>query len=314
WGARVHDDHWGAFGGQLSRDNLRFPLRELVVVAHLRLGNGGRFVSRGDNAVDRAGQADATDRAGVDDARATCRKGGFEDVPRPVHVGRIHRGVIGQPEVVTGGDMETPVATAHRAREAVAVRDIAGDALHFSAGQAASVGIRTEQRLDAMATGIEFVNEVRADETRGAGDKTIHGIAATSTFSSSEGPGTERCTIRAETLFLHSIFLRVPVGGSPALPTLNRYSAGERMPEVRARGNDSLEFLGLGILRLLGFRRFFAAISAGAKATLSLRRWETQNEKFCAAGGRLAGPGASLPWAHRPAATAAPGTGLKLPC
>ena len=76
--------------------------------------------------------------------------------------------------MVTGCRVKTPVTAGDFAFEQLAVKDVAGDALEFLAGQPAFFRAGTEQRLDAMPARGEFVDEVRADEAGRAGDKTFH--------------------------------------------------------------------------------------------------------------------------------------------
>ena len=71
-------------------------------------------------------------------------------------------------------DVETPVAVAQRRDPFLRVAQIAGDALELGAFQSAQITFRPEQRFDVMAARNQFVDEVRSDKSRRAGDETEH--------------------------------------------------------------------------------------------------------------------------------------------
>ena len=70
--------------------------------------------------------------------------------------------------------MEAPVAAAQRPLQCRAVADITIHALEIRALQPAQIRVRAQQCLHAMAARVEFMHEIRADESRRAGDKTVH--------------------------------------------------------------------------------------------------------------------------------------------
>ena len=80
--------------------------------------------------------------------------------------------------MITGGDVKAPVAAARRLHAGGGIGDIAIDALEIQAIETAQIGRRTEERPDAMSAGNQFVDQICADESGGAGDKTIHVAAA----------------------------------------------------------------------------------------------------------------------------------------
>jgi hypothetical protein len=111
------------------------------------------------------------------DAADAGSGGGLEDLLGTDEVGSVHRTVVGQPECVTGGGVEDPVAAVHVAGEGVGfVGDIAFDGLAGGPFESALVGSRAEQGADRVAARDQFVDEVGTNETGGAGDEALHGV------------------------------------------------------------------------------------------------------------------------------------------
>src|SRR3989442_11832 len=95
--------------------------------------------------------------------------------------------------------MKAPIGSQHGLGKALAVAEIAFDALEWSAGQAAQIGSGPQERSDSMSAGGQFMDQVSADETRSAGNEAVHpapmlgvyrwhfkpNIPASSTFRSS---------------------------------------------------------------------------------------------------------------------------------
>ncbi len=71
-------------------------------------------------------------------------------------------------------DVKTPIAAFHFALQQFAVEHVAGHALEFDPGQPAFIAVRPQQRLHLMPLRHQFVDEVRADESGSAGDKSFH--------------------------------------------------------------------------------------------------------------------------------------------
>src|SRR5213075_455298 len=105
-GAGIYDDDGSALGGELEGETFGFPFGELVMVVHLRFGHWGGFVGGRELSVYDTGKADATHGAGVNDAGTTGAHGGLEDTFGPGDVGGVHRGIILQPDMIAGGNME----------------------------------------------------------------------------------------------------------------------------------------------------------------------------------------------------------------
>ena len=145
------------------------------MVAHLGFRHRRRFVRGRQDAVNLLRQTDASDGAGIDNARAAGSDGGLDHVSRAFDVRRIHRRVITQPEMVTCGDVEAPITAVHRSDKFLAVAYVAIDAFEVGAFQSAQIACRPQQRLHWMAEGEQFVNKVCTDETRRPRDKASHG-------------------------------------------------------------------------------------------------------------------------------------------
>ena len=144
------------------------------MVAHLGGADGRGFIGGDDFSAALARQADAADRAGINNAPAAGGGGGLDDVARAFHVGGVHRRVIAQPQVIAGGDVKAPVAPAHRFLQQVAPRQVAGRGLVIGALQAAQIAAGAQEGLDAMAAGGQFLHQIGSDKPRRACDKTIH--------------------------------------------------------------------------------------------------------------------------------------------
>ena len=120
------------------------------------------------------GQADSTNRAGMNDALAPRPARRLQHLVRARDIGLVHRSIIAHPKVVTCRHMETPITTLEFTFQQIAVENIASHPLIFCAGQTARIGARSQQRFDAMSARAEFVDQVRSDEAGGSGDKTFH--------------------------------------------------------------------------------------------------------------------------------------------
>ena len=171
----IDDDDRSPFGRQLAGENFRLPLGTFIVIAHLRLRDRRGFVGRNQRTLAaRPGQANAADGAGIDNTRAAGCSGGLDHVARALHVGKVHRSIIAQPEVITGRNMETPIAPAHRLDQQRAVADIPLEALDLSAPQTARVAPSSHQHFNPVPATHQFLDEIPADKTRRASDKAIH--------------------------------------------------------------------------------------------------------------------------------------------
>ena len=82
--------------------------------------------------------------------------------------------------MITRRDVKTPIATFHLPFQQFAVEHVAGHALEFDSGQPAFIAVWPQQRLHAMPLRHQLVNEVRADESGSAGDKSFHNAAGDS--------------------------------------------------------------------------------------------------------------------------------------
>jgi hypothetical protein len=173
-GAGIDDDDGSTLGGKFAGDDFGAPLGNLVVIAHLRLGDGRGFVGGSDGAVGFLGQTDATDGAGIDDAGTAGLGGGLDDVTGALHVGGVHGGVVAEPEVVAGGDVKAPIAAAHGGGVGGRIGDIARDTLEIEALGTAEVTVGAQKCLDAMAASDQFVDKIGSDEARSAGDEAVH--------------------------------------------------------------------------------------------------------------------------------------------
>ena len=76
--------------------------------------------------------------------------------------------------MVTGCNVETPLAAPHRGFERVAVAQVADGALEFDVGQTLQIASRPEQRFHPVTARDQFMHKVRPDKARRAGDETIH--------------------------------------------------------------------------------------------------------------------------------------------
>ena len=140
------------------------------MIGQLVRQEGGGFVGGLEAATGLGGQSDAADRAGIDDASASGGTGGFEDISRSGDIGGVHGHVIGQPKVVTGGDMKAPVTTAQGVLQPVAVPQVSLEGFVSDASQAPPITVRSKEGHDAMAAGRQFIDQIGADKTRGAGN------------------------------------------------------------------------------------------------------------------------------------------------
>ncbi|MDB6017247.1 MAG: Tetratricopeptide 2 repeat protein [Pedosphaera sp.] len=174
-GAGVDDDDGETFGGEFAGEDFGAPFGDFVVIGKLAALDGGGFVGgRIKQTAIEFGKANTADGAGVNDAGAAGLGGGFEDILGAVNVGGIHGGVVLKPKMITGGDVEAPIAATQRGSEGRAVKDVASDALEVGAGETAEIAGGAEESLDAMTASEEFVDEIGTNETGGAGDETIH--------------------------------------------------------------------------------------------------------------------------------------------
>jgi hypothetical protein len=76
--------------------------------------------------------------------------------------------------MITGGDMETPIAAEHRLFQACPIADIPFDAFVIDACQAARIASGSEQAFDTMAARDQFVDQVCSDKAGSPGDKAFH--------------------------------------------------------------------------------------------------------------------------------------------
>src|SRR5207302_1565873 len=108
--AGIDDHDRRALGSKLARDLLGLPFGALIMVAHLRLGHGRILISREDVAANEFCEGNATDRACINNAGTFGSGSHFDYATSALDVRGIHAGVISEPEVVTGGYMEAPIA------------------------------------------------------------------------------------------------------------------------------------------------------------------------------------------------------------
>ena len=174
--ARIDNDNGQTLARQFERDLFRLPLRALVMIAHLRLRSETGFVGGNKPVMDRFGQPDAADRAGINNSFAPRCGRRFEHVARPLHIGRVHRAVVPQPQMVTGRHMKAPIAPAHGLLQPLAVAHVPLDRLESRAGQTSQIGSRPQQRLYSMAAYDQFMHQVRANKSRSAGDEAVHAL------------------------------------------------------------------------------------------------------------------------------------------
>ena len=120
------------------------------------------------------GQPDAADGAGIDNFLATRLAGGLNHLARAFDIRGIHRRIVAHPQLIVRGDMKTPIAPSQFAGEHRAVGEIARGAFKFQAQQAAFVRPRPQQGFHAMPARDELMDQIRANETRSASDKTFH--------------------------------------------------------------------------------------------------------------------------------------------
>ena len=111
---------------------------------------------------------------GVNNARATRRRRGFNYIVRAFDIGRIHWPIITQPQVITCRDMETPIAIAQGGFKFLTIADIALHAIKRNADQPAGIAAGTEQSPDKVPARNQFVHQVGADKTGSARDEAIH--------------------------------------------------------------------------------------------------------------------------------------------
>ena len=97
-----------------------------------------------------------------------------EDIPRPLDICRIHRRVIRQPQVIAGRHVKRPIAPLQAFRQRHHIPDITRHRLVLSTLQPAHIRPRPQQAPHGMPTRIQLMHEIRADETRPAGDETFH--------------------------------------------------------------------------------------------------------------------------------------------
>lgn len=109
------------------------------------------------------------------ETRASGRQRRINEVPRAGDVHIEHRGLVGHPELVAGGRVETPVAAAQRLRELLLIIDVAHHPLPLHALQSAHIAPCPHQALHPMAARHQLTHQVPADEPRRARDKTFHG-------------------------------------------------------------------------------------------------------------------------------------------
>jgi hypothetical protein len=99
-----------------------------------------------------------------------------QDVARSIDIGPEHGGIIRQPQRITGGHVEAPVAPGHRPGErGDIVREVPGNRFVGAADKPSDIRPRAQQRSNRMPSSNQCVNQVGSDKTRGTGDKTAHG-------------------------------------------------------------------------------------------------------------------------------------------
>lgn len=156
------------------------------MVAHLGGADGGGFVGGNNFSAPGARQADAAHGAGVNNAAAARAGGGFDDVAGAFDIGGIHRGVIAQPKVIAGRDVETPVAAQHGFLQGAA-GEVPGNGLIIRALEAAKFAVWAQQCFDTMAAGGQFLHQIGSNKTGGACDKTNHCLKQQVVLKSGKG-------------------------------------------------------------------------------------------------------------------------------
>src|SRR4051794_20393897 len=127
--AGVYDHDWASLRREFASHHFRLPFAALVVIAHLRVGDGSLFISGLDASSDTLGQADTADGAGINNAGTPGFNGGFDDIASAFDIGGVHRPIILEPETIAGGHMKTPIAPFKPGAERGAIGDVALDAL-----------------------------------------------------------------------------------------------------------------------------------------------------------------------------------------
>jgi hypothetical protein len=135
------------------------------------------------------GRPDQAGRADVDHLRDAVRRGGIQDVARAIHVGAVQLVPMIARRVIfakIGGRMHQQVAAGELTREAA---DRAQIALHYGhiAGhvEARGLGGRARQRFHRVAGGQERIDDVAAQQARGACNEYAHTAMVLKTPSSS---------------------------------------------------------------------------------------------------------------------------------
>ena len=138
-------------------------LERLYVPGHVFQGDGLVLV-----ALAACGNADAADRAGIDDALDSGLAGGLQQIARAVDVRAVQFVGIGRPEPVVGGDVKDQSAAGDGARERGGIAQVAGDRLRHPVRAACW---RDGPARAPCARGRQEPRDMPADESRSAGDE-----------------------------------------------------------------------------------------------------------------------------------------------
>src|SRR5436190_11693969 len=106
----MDEDDWFALAGELQRNLFGPPFGALIMIGHLRFGAMGQFVGGHNDTEMFLRQTDAADRAGINDARTTCRGRRSKHIASAFDVCGIHRGIIAEPEVIAASYVKAPIA------------------------------------------------------------------------------------------------------------------------------------------------------------------------------------------------------------
>ena len=85
-------------------------------------------------------------------------------MPGALDVGGVHGGIIGQPKVIAGRNVEAPVTAFHVTRELVGVVKPAFHPFVLGSLQPAQVAPGSEQHPDAVPTPDQLMDQVRPDK------------------------------------------------------------------------------------------------------------------------------------------------------
>ena len=158
-----------------SRGHLfRLPFRALVMIAHLRPADRRRFVRRRQFAVDLRAASRCNRPCWYRQCAGNPPPRRLQNIPRALDIGRVHRAIIAQPEMVTGRNVKAPIAAAHRLFQQRAVGNIALDPFAIHPGQPAQFAARPHKHLHPVVPRPQLTHQIGADKPRRACNKTIH--------------------------------------------------------------------------------------------------------------------------------------------